>query len=951
MNARNKTFGKRFLGTLIAFFMVFTSVPMKELVVPNVESVAETQANPSPWGGFGGFGGFGWGFGFPMPNVMTNATVVFKDSDGTPITEAESGEAFKMVLTISANNSTLNGKSTYRFEVPDNILLTNFRGNGFVDGMKYNGYTLHYNAATGERYVEFSIKNGATETIQLSGKFANGITEDGTTATVKVVDPLTLRSNSSTIKAKAKSDWTDDKTTSETLIETKDFANKTISFNLSASSAGSAASTGVYWADHIAFTDTLQLPAGLTFKSEEALSSALSISGVTIESITLSGNDTAVIKWTTENANKENGVPVAEMDSFSSVAQLDLSCINVSDSFESGSIKNTLGAEVFGYNSKSGTALSDKSASVPIKSSVEDVSDLKKELDSISSGKSYAMAGDTVRFHITNTNTGGKAVSDFVITETPDASLESPEFEDNGSTAAVTFEGNSIKVASFGAGEKIDVYVTYTVKEGTAEGSIPNTVKNSKDFSSTAHVPVKETKTDFSIVKNADTSVITSGTEKDVNYRIIVSNTGTTKLTGLKLTDVLTGNVKGADIKSITVSDGTSVADTDLSDDLEEITLKDLEPEQSVTVNMVVALTAEGEENEIVKNTATVSNGSISKDASADIKIHVGKPEIIANKGGNVVVTDKEGNVSVKSFYQNGSLNKQDIVYTITVANNGDAAAKDVVVSDDDIADITEKLGKDAVVTLDGTEIAFSGNSYTIPEIAAGGTRIIKITFTDVKAELRPTEEGGKDLKNTATVGEKEVSADIEVKPAQAIVGISKFANIPTYSEANYRSNSEAAFDWYRIKVSNTGTLISESMTVTDPCPEWLEDAYYYIKYPDGTWSDKLPYPDDGEFDVPALDPNKSYEIAIWGYMKDGTEGTLKNTAGLSHNGDTFSSSVDISKIKFNPGEFDKSAKVIENGEESKYLDVTGGTIIYDLAYTGKNYTGEGTDTNPKSYA
>ncbi|MBR1592203.1 MAG: hypothetical protein IJ666_04250, partial [Ruminococcus sp.] len=937
MNVRKKTFGKRFLGMMIAFFMVFTSVPMNELVVPDIQDVRETQAQPpwSPWGGFGS-----WGFGFPMPNVMTNATVVFKDNDGNVITETESGESFKMVLTISANNSTVNGKSTYRINVPDSILLTNFRGNGFVDGMKYNGYTLHYNAATGERYVEFSVKNGATETIQLSGKFANGITENGTTATVKVVNPVTQQSNSSTIKAIAKSDWTDDKTTSETLIETKDFADKSISFNLSAAPAGNSGSTGVLWADHIVFTDTLTLPAGLTFKSKSALESALSISGVTVESIELSGDNKAVIKWTTQNANKDSkNVPTAEMDAFSAVAQLSLNCIDVSESFEKGSIENTLGAEVFGYNSKSGTALTDKSASVPVKSSVEDVSDLKKELYSISSGRSYAMDGDTAVFRITNTNTGGRAVSNFTITETPDPSLEFVEFEDNGSTAKITFEGNSIKAASFGAGEKIDVYVSYKIKSGTPEKNIPNTVKNSKDFSSTAYVPVKETKTDFSIVKTADTALITSGTEKDVTYRIVVSNTGTTTLTGLTLSDALDGKVTSADIKSITVSDGTAVTDTDLADGLDAITLKDLEPEQSVTVDMVVALTAEGEDDEIISNTATVTDGSTSKKSNADIKIHVGKPDVIANKSGSVTVTDKEGNTSVKSFYQNGSLNRQDIVYTITIANNGDAAAENVEVSDEDIAALKEKLGSDAVVTIDGETINLP---HKIEKLAPGKSAVVKITFSGVEAELTATEDGGTDLKNTAKVNDKEVTDTIEVKPAQAIVGINKFAVTATYNDGLYRSNHEEAVEWYRIKVSNTGTLTSKSMTVTDKLPEWLEDATYWIKYPDGNWSDEIKYPADGIIELDPLEPNKAYEIAIWGYMKDGTDGKLGNTAGLSHDGENYSSSVDISKTEFNPGDFKKTARVIEDGKESKYLDVTGGTVTYDLTYTGKNYTGDG---------
>jgi len=690
---------KRALSILLALAMVIMSVPSDLFSLP---ARADT-----PFFGFG-MPGFGWG----APNVLTNATVKFKDSSGTNITSVESGEAFKMVITISGNNAISNGSTSYMLEVPDSILLTNFRGNGFTNGAKYNGYTLRYDPATGKRYVEFSVKNGSTQTIQLSGMFANGITEDGTVANVKLVtNDIWRLSTTGSITAKSNLSWNDDKSTSTASLESKDFATGKAEFKLSAAPSGPSSETGVLWADKLEFTDTIVLPAGLTFKSADDVKAALSISGVTIESVTLSGSDTAVVKWTKNNTNTTDGVPYAEMDPFSADATLALNCIQADDSFTGGKLKNTLDVKAYGYNSDTPKDLGEKSAEIPIKASQPDVSDLKKTLVNVETGKSYAMSGDTVTFNIRNTNTGGKALSNFSITDVVSDDLTFVEFVNKDSTADVTFTGTAINVASFAPGETINVDVVCRVKDGAAAGNGSNTATNSENFSSTAYVPIKETKTDFSISKTADTSQILSGVDKLVTYQVVISNTGTTMLDDILFSDLLSGSatINTADIQSINVSGSDATIDvTDLKGNIDSINMGSLEPEQSITITMKVLMNADGD-GEKINNSATAVVGSIVKLANVEITTREGKPSITANKTGYVMFTDSEGNTSRKSFYQNGADAlgaTQDIIYTINVGNNGEAAAKDVVIVDDDIADLSDKLGTTPTITLsiDGNE-------------------------------------------------------------------------------------------------------------------------------------------------------------------------------------------------------------------------------------------------------
>ena len=305
--------------------------------------------------GFGPGFGPGFGFGWGVPNVLTNASVKFKDAaTNKVIGDVESGETFKLVITISGNNVHQFGPTAkYRVEITDgNLLLTNFKDNGFYNGAKYNGYKLVYDAVTGKRYIEFSIRNGSTQTIQLNAKFANGITDDGHTSTVKLVDTLSNASVSGSITANAQFSWTDEKTTTATEISTESFANGSVDFRLYAAPSYTSADTGVIWATGLQFTDTITLSEGMTFKSAEEVKAAFSIPGVTISDVKLKSSNEAAITWTVDSEYIKDGKPYAEMQTFDKTAKLNLSCIELSDSFSTGKLNNKLGVKAKTYESK-----------------------------------------------------------------------------------------------------------------------------------------------------------------------------------------------------------------------------------------------------------------------------------------------------------------------------------------------------------------------------------------------------------------------------------------------------------------------------------------------------------------------------------------------------------------------------------------------------------------------
>ena len=110
-----KTFKVRFISMLLAIMVMFMCIPSIDVITVNA------QRRPS------------------NPLVLTNASVVFRDSSYKEISSIESGTMFYLMATISGNNVIQeNDDNTYRINITDNnLLLVNFANNGFTDGATY----------------------------------------------------------------------------------------------------------------------------------------------------------------------------------------------------------------------------------------------------------------------------------------------------------------------------------------------------------------------------------------------------------------------------------------------------------------------------------------------------------------------------------------------------------------------------------------------------------------------------------------------------------------------------------------------------------------------------------------------------------------------------------------------------------------------------------------------
>lgn len=361
---------KRVISMLLAVLMILVSVPISSLTA-------------SAWGGpgFGGFGGWGrpgWG---QTPDVMTNVRAEFTDTSYHGTSEQESGELFYLYLSLAGNNVNHWGHSTtYRIDIPENLLLPDFPGQGLRDGAKYSGFTMHVEGNS--RYLTYDIANGQTKAIYLKAKFANGKTPNGEQATVKITASGSGQSKTSTVTAKSKIAWDDSKSAGRDTISLSQLSgNNEIPYTLKAYPNYTSTKKGEWWVGAVEMTDVITLPDGLTFQSGANtgnIQDYLTLpNDVEITSASASGN-TLSVTWVKKSTNTD-----AEMAPYTVNAALKTNMIEVGN-FTSGKIHNDLTVRVQGVNSTNPDqweTLPKKSADVTILTPAPAKIDLEKSVE------------------------------------------------------------------------------------------------------------------------------------------------------------------------------------------------------------------------------------------------------------------------------------------------------------------------------------------------------------------------------------------------------------------------------------------------------------------------------------------------------------------------------------------------------------------------------------------
>lgn len=536
---------KRVISMLLAVLMILVSVPISSLTA-------------SAWGGpgFGGFGGWGrpgWG---QTPDVMTNVRAEFTDTSYHGTSEQESGELFYLYLSLAGNNVNHWGHSTtYRIDIPENLLLPDFPGQGLRDGAKYSGFTMHVEGNS--RYLTYDIANGQTKAIYLKAKFANGKTPNGEQATVKITASGSGQSKTSTVTAKSKIAWDDSKSAGRDTISLSQLSgNNEIPYTLKAYPNYTSTKKGEWWVGAVEMTDVITLPDGLTFQSGANtgnIQDYLTLpNDVEITSASASGN-TLSVTWVKKSTNTD-----AEMAPYTVNAALKTNMIEVGN-FTSGKIHNDLTVRVQGVNSTNPDqweTLPKKSADVTILTPAPAKIDLEKSVEGTAgddaasvaqyySSKGYLVCGEYVLFKVEAANHGETAKGGtLTLTDVVPAGLTPVSgVTVGGHETDGTINGQNVTWTTEGLGvnETFTRYVVCKVDDNisTSMQSVRNAVylgtPEQYESVAAAYVNIKKPSSSFSIAKSVDKSIYSVG--DTLTYTITVSNTGEEDITFSSLTD------------------------------------------------------------------------------------------------------------------------------------------------------------------------------------------------------------------------------------------------------------------------------------------------------------------------------------------------------------------------------------------------------------------------------
>ena len=676
------------------------------------------------------------------PLVLTNASVEFRDSKYNPIDEVNTGDVFYLMSTISGNNVNEGEVDSYRIEITDkNLLLPNFAGNGFRDGAVYNGYTLHVNS-DGSRYIAFDIDNGQTKQVRLQAKFQNGKTPGGTISTVKIVQDSTGKNASSTITAKAERQWSASKSEDRNALTAAQLAaGTTVNYTLSASANNVSKKSGVEWVQSLKFEDTISL-SEMTFINdvqtqtavENAVKSAVATAGYTAGnlSVKVSGS-TAKISFTVDSKNTN-----AEMSAVNLNVALPLNSSTVKmNGTADGKVTNslTVSGKPYGDNASYST-IGGNSVELKVSAPQGPKFSIGK---TVQNGKAYYVNGDTVEFEISASNTGDAAGNITLKDNVPDGmTLESITAADG------TVSGNSVTFQNVAAGATVTAKVVCKVsKDQTA--NLTNEVTDGNNTAK-ATISVKE---DKAVIETPVKSGYVTYNGKNLGQKYYPHIAGQTATYTISVT-----NSGAKDADNVTVSDAS------LFQHLENMTCtvdgktvtafpSTIPVPAEKTVQITVTGTIKGGVDGEISNIATVDGKP-----SNEVKFTPDTPK--AQLG--ITKTADVGN------YTFGIA--KDVVYTITVANNGEADAENVKIEDilpNDMA-FRENSGVYGVLTLaDGTtkdittvdtKTLTAGGTITVPK----GKSITLTVYANVEdsataAALTNTAKvyEGAEVKGTAT--------------------------------------------------------------------------------------------------------------------------------------------------------------------------------------------------------
>jgi len=525
------------------------------------------------------------------------------------------------------------------------------------------------------------------------------------------------------------------------------------------------------------------------------------------------------------------------------------------------------------------------------------------------------LAGEQVVFLINVVNGGPALAENVVLEDVIPAGMT--YIADNAGCDASGLPTLRCDLGDLVSGESANVAVTVEIDSGVTPGTAltnvatidadtddPDTGNNTGQSS-----VIVTAESDLRIEKTADDSTPPAGGQ--VTYTITVFNDGPSDVAGAEVVDSLPA---GATYDSDT--DSCVQAPVGVL----SCTTGPIASGASASFDVVVTLDSDLPSGSQLDNVVVVSSPGVDD------------PNLSNNSDTVTVETNTSADLSVTKAAQSTVGAGDELIYTITVINNGPSDAEGVTVVD------TLPTNVDYVSNTDGCVEGPSGTlTCNLGDLAAGAARSFTVT-TDVDGGANP----GSTLLNNVQVSSltDDANAANDTDSASTQVASGPQADLELEKEAPATAPAGGTIS-YLISVENNGPNTAENVEVSDDLPAGVD----YVGSTNGICSESPPASGELECDLGDIPPGNTVSflvtVSIDGALSAGT--ILANTATASsttsdpntaNNGDTASTTVFASAASADI-EIEKSAPATVNAGEQ---------LIYTISVTNSSFSTAATD-------